>query len=117
MTAEELDAIVESKLAERLAARQQYERERIRLEVVSELRREAERAHYAKINAKHPIEDRYSGLGREGHEARRAAMDAGAQRDKEWMDRVNSRPVEGSLVHQQKRASIGPGSEGFKFKG
>jgi hypothetical protein len=110
----ELNRIVEAKLAERLAARQQYERERIRLEVVSELRREAERAHYARINARHPIQ----GPGDPKVEAARvAAMRAGAQRDKEWMDRVNSRPIEGSLVHQRKRVALTPGAEGFRIKG
>jgi hypothetical protein len=81
------------------------------------LRRESERAWYARINAKHPIEDKYGGIGREAHEARIAAMRAGAQADAEHMARVNSRPVEGSLVHQRQRAALTPGSEGFKIKG
>jgi hypothetical protein len=54
MTAEELDALVEAKLADRLAARLKADRERIRLEVVSDLRREAERKHYDRINARSP---------------------------------------------------------------
>jgi hypothetical protein len=116
MTEDELNAIVESKLEEQLAARLQADRNRIREEVISALRREAERKHYARINARHPIEDKYGGLGPEGHAARRAAMAAGAKADKEWMDRVNSRPVEGSLVHQRSRAALTSGSEGFKFK-
>jgi hypothetical protein len=44
MTEEELNAIVESKLADRLAARLAADRERVRAEVVAELRREADRA-------------------------------------------------------------------------
>jgi hypothetical protein len=116
MTEQELDALVESKLADRLAARLQADRERIRLEVVSELRREEDRKWYNRVNAKHPIEDKYSGLGAEGHAARIAAMRIGAARDAAHMAEVNSRPIEGSLVHQRKRAALTPGSEGFKFK-
>jgi hypothetical protein len=56
MTEEELNAIVESKLADRLAARLAADRERVRAEVVAELRREADRAHYDRINARHPIQ-------------------------------------------------------------
>jgi hypothetical protein len=70
MTEAELNAIVESKLAARLAARLQADRDRVRMEVVMELRREAERKHYDRINARHPIEDKYGGLGPEGHAAR-----------------------------------------------
>ena len=115
MTEEELNALVEAKLAERLEARLQADRNRIREEVISALRREAERAHYTKINAKHPIEDKYGGLGREGHEARIAAMRAGAARDAAHMAEVNSRPIPGSLVHQRKQAALGGGAEGFEI--
>jgi hypothetical protein len=114
MTEEELSAIVESKLEARLAARLEADRQRIRAEVVDGLRRESERAWYARINARHPIE----GPGDPKVEAARiAAMRAGAQRDAEWMARVNNRPIEGSLVHQRQRAALIPGSEGFKIKG
>jgi hypothetical protein len=116
MTEEELNKIVESKLEAKLAARLKADRERVRMEVIMELRREAERKHYDRINAKHPIEDRYSGLGPEGHAARLKAMDAARVADKEWHDRVNSRPVEGSLLDQRKRAALVPGSEGFRIK-
>jgi hypothetical protein len=33
------------------------------------------------------------------------------------MARVNAKPIEGSLVHQRKRAALTPGSEGFRIKG
>jgi hypothetical protein len=49
MTEEELARIVESKLEDRLAARIQAERARLRQEVILELRREVEREHHAKI--------------------------------------------------------------------
>src|ERR1700737_209317 len=98
MTEDELTQIVESKLADRLAARLQADRDRVRMEVISELRREAERRHYDKINAKHPIEDRYGGLGPEGHAARLAAMDARSRAANAQKDQVNSRPGPGGWV-------------------
>src|SRR6476660_5180759 len=101
MTEEELNAIVESKLADRLAARLQADRERVRAEVIAELRREEDRKWYDRVNRKHPIEDKYGGLGPEGHAARLKAMDAARVADKEWMDRVNQRPVSGSLLEQR----------------
>src|ERR1700726_1361909 len=117
MTEDELNQIVESKLADRLAARVQADRERGGAEGVGELRREAERKHYDRINAKHPIEDKYGGLGPEGHAARLAAMDARAKAANAHMDAVNSRPVPGSLLDQRSRAALTPGAEGFRIKG
>jgi hypothetical protein len=116
MTNDELDAIVEAKLADQLAARLQADRERVRMEVVMQIRREADRAWYERINRRAPIEDKYGGLGPEGHAARLKAMDAARVADKEWHDRVNSRPVEGSLLDQRKRAALTPGSEGFEIR-
>ena len=115
MNEDELNAIVEAKLAEALAARIKAERDRIRLEVVSSLRREAERAHYDKINQRHPVEDKYGGLGPEGHAARLAAMDARAKAANEHMDAVNQRPVPGGLLDQRSRAALVPGGEGFEI--
>jgi hypothetical protein len=114
MTEDELNAIVESKLADRLAARLQADRERVRVEVIMEIRRKAERAWYDRINAKHPIE---TAGDPKAEAARLAAMDARAKADNEHMDRVNSRPIEGSLLDQRRRAALVPGSEGFRFKG
>jgi len=113
----ELNALVESKLADRLAARLKADREAVWMEVVSELRREASRKHYDRINAKHPIEDRYGGLGPEGHAERLRQMDARAKAANEHMDEVNSRPVPGGLLDQRSRAALTPGSEGFRVKG
>jgi hypothetical protein len=50
MNEDELNAIVDAKLAEQLAARLAADRERVRTEVVLALRREADRAHYDRIN-------------------------------------------------------------------
>ena len=114
MNEHELNEIVERKLAEALAARMKAERDRIRLEVVDGLRREAERKHYDRINSRHPVEDQYGGLGKAGHEARLRQMDERARAANAHMDEVNSRPVPGSLAHQR---SLIPGSEGFRIKG
>jgi hypothetical protein len=115
MTEQELNEIVERKLADALAARLEADRARIRAEVVDGLRREASKAHYDKINARHPVEDKYGGLTREQHEARLKAMDARAKADNEAMDRANARVVEGSLTSQRSRAAPG-GSEGFEIR-
>jgi hypothetical protein len=110
----ELSKIVEAKLADRLAARLQADRERVRMEVVMEMRREESRKHYDRINRKHPIEDKFGGLGPESAAARLAAMDARSRAAAQHMDEVNARPVPGSLAHQR---SLIPGSEGFRIKG
>jgi hypothetical protein len=77
------------------------------------MRREAEMQHYDKINQRHPIQS----AGDPRIEAkRRADMDARAKADNEAMDRANSRPIEGSLLDQRKRADAAGGSAGFRFK-
>jgi hypothetical protein len=116
MNEAELNALVETKLAAALEARIQADRARIRAEVVSEIRREESRKHYDRINRKHPIEDKFGGLGAAGHAARLQTMDERAKAANEHMDRVNSRPVEGSLLHTRQRAALVPGSEKFRFK-
>jgi hypothetical protein len=106
MTEAELNAIVEAKLADAIAARLAADRERIRLEVVMDLRRKAEREWYDRINKKHPIE----GPGDPKVEAARiAAMRAGAARDAEHMARSNARVVEGSMEYRRR-------GEGFAIK-
>jgi hypothetical protein len=74
MNEQELDAIVDAKLAEQLAARLAADRARVRDEVIRELRREAERAHHARINARHPIESKLAGLTPEQEAQRQANM-------------------------------------------
>jgi hypothetical protein len=114
MTEVEFNAQVEAELQAQIEAELQAEMARKRMEIARRLRREAEMKEYDRINARHPIE----GPGDPKAEAeRRAAMDAGAKADKEWMDRVNSRPIDGSLVHQRSRAALVPGDEGFRIKG
>jgi hypothetical protein len=114
MTEEELSRIVEAKLADQLAARIQSDRDRVRAEVIREIRRESERAWYDRINKKHPIET----AGDPKVEAeRRRQMDFRAKADMESMDRANSRVVEGSLLDQRKRADSAGGSAGFEIRG
>jgi hypothetical protein len=116
MTEDELNKIVEAKLADALAARLEADRARVRDEVVTELRRAEERAWYDRINKKHPIEDKYGGLGKAGHEARLKAMSAAAAKTNAEMDAANARPVEGSLLEQRSRAALTPGSEGLEIR-
>jgi hypothetical protein len=113
MTEAEFNAQVEAELNAQIEAELQAEMARKRAEIARRLRREAEMKEYDRINARHPIE----GPGDPKAEAaRRAAMDARARADMADMDRANSRPIEGSLLHQRSRASLIPGSEGFRIK-
>jgi hypothetical protein len=113
MTEDEFNTKVEAELNAQIDRELQIERQAKREEIARRLRREAVSREYDRINARHPIQ----GPGDPKAEAaRRAAMIAGAKKDAEWMARVNSRPVEGSLVHQRSRAALVPGSEGFRIK-
>jgi hypothetical protein len=116
MNENELDAIVEARLEAELAARHEADRQRVKMEVVDQIRREASRAHYDKINARHPVEDKWGGLGRAGHEARLRDMDARAKAANAHMDEVNSRPVPGGLLDQRNRADSAGGSAGFEIR-
>jgi hypothetical protein len=108
---EDVNAQIERELAAQVEAEVQAEMGRKRLEIARRLRREAEMREYDRINARHPIE----GPGDPQIEAkRRAIMAEGAKADAEWMDRVNSRPVPGSLA--ARRADQKGGSGGFEIK-
>jgi hypothetical protein len=117
MTTEaKFNAQVEAELAAQVEAELQAEMGRKRAEIAARLRREAFSKEMNRINQRHPIEDKYGGLGPEGHAARLKAMEAGSKADREWMDRVNSRPVDGSLLDQRRRADSAGGNAGFRIK-
>jgi hypothetical protein len=117
MNEQELAALVESRLAERLAARAAADRERVRWEVILELRREAEREHHARINRRHPIENALGGLTPEQEAQRQADMAARTKASGERMDRANSRVVPGMRKSlQPTRADAVGGSAGFKIR-
>jgi hypothetical protein len=117
MTEEELNVIVEAKLAERLAARLAAEREQMRVEVILALRREASRAHYDRINARHPIETALAGLTVEQEAERRRLMAERTRAAGEHMDRVNARPVPGARASlRPTRADAAGGGVGFKIR-
>jgi hypothetical protein len=118
MNEDELNKIVETRLAERLAARVAAERERVREEVILALRREAERAHHAKINARHPIENQFSGLTREQHEERLRLMDERRAAESARLDKINARPVPGQVVRGLRPRAVdgAGGSVGFKIR-
>jgi hypothetical protein len=115
MTEQELFAAqVEAELQAQIDRELQAEMQAKRVEIARRLRREAVSREYERINARHPIQ----GPGDPKAEAARLArMDAGAKADAEWTQRVNSRPIEGSLVHQRQRADSAGGSAGFRIKG
>jgi hypothetical protein len=114
MTEEEMARIVESKLEARLAARKQAEEARLRAEIAAEIRREENKKWHDRVNQRHPSEDKWGGLGPEGHAARLREMDKRARADNEWMHRVNSKSVAGDLRAQ--RAAQKGGAAGFKIK-
>jgi hypothetical protein len=91
---------------------------RMREEIRARMRREAERAHYDRINAKHPIENQFSGLTREQHEARLRLMDEQRRRDFAHLDEVNSRPIPGAAARSltPTRADGAGGPTGFVIK-
>jgi hypothetical protein len=117
MTPAELDALVESKLAERLAARLAAERAAVRDEVVLAIRREAERAHHARINAKHPIESKLAGLTQAQEDERQRIMAERSKATCEKMDRANARVVPGMRAAlRPTKVDAAGGSVGFRIK-
>jgi hypothetical protein len=114
MTEAELNAQIERELEAQVERELAVAMDRKRTAIASRLRHEALMKEYARINAKHPIEDKYGGLGPEGHAARLKEMDARAKADMESLARVNARPVLGSLA--AKRADQMGGGAGFKIK-
>src|SRR4051812_31416117 len=110
------DVEVEAALNVEIERELQAEMARKREEIAYRLRRKAAMAHLDRVNARHPIEGPLAGLTPAQHAARLKAMDEGSRLASEKMDRANARPVEGSLVDQRRRASIGPGGEGFKIR-
>jgi hypothetical protein len=81
----EIDARVEAELKTETAQR--------RAEIARRIRVQADLDHLKRVNARHPTEDKYGGLGPEGHAARLKAMDERAQANREHMARVNGRAV------------------------
>jgi hypothetical protein len=116
MTEAELNAQVEAELSVQIERELAAEMARKRVEIAARLRREAFSKEMNRINKKHPVEGPLAGLTPAQHQARLDAMAAGAKADREWMDRVNSRPIEGSLLDQRRRADSKGGSAGFRFK-
>jgi hypothetical protein len=107
---EEFLAQVEAELNAQLEA----ELMKRRVEIAARLRREESRKHYEKINARHPTEDRWGGLGPDGHAARLRVMDERAAQANREMDAANARVVDGNLKAQ--RMAHKGGAAGFKIK-
>src|SRR6476660_3376199 len=111
---EDVKAQNERELQAQIDRELEDEMHRKRVEIDARLRREAFSKEMDRINRRHPIQDALAGLTPKQHQARLDAMAAGAKADKEWMDRVNSRPIEGTLLHQRSRADSAGGSAGFR---
>jgi hypothetical protein len=117
MNEAELNAIVDARLAAALAERIKAEREAMRVQVISELRREAERAHHTRINARHPIQDVLAGLTVEQERERQRQMDERRRLAGERMDAANARPVAGARASLRPTAADGAGGgTGFRIK-
>jgi hypothetical protein len=106
--------LIERELQAQIERELEAEMNRKRIEIARRLRREAEMREYDRINARHPIEDCLAGLTPQQDAQRQRVMREGARRDAEWMDRVNSRPVPGSLA--ARRADQKGGAAGFEIK-
>jgi hypothetical protein len=113
---EDMNAQIERELQAQVERELQAEMAKKRFEIARRLRHEAEMKEYARINARHPIEGPLAGLTPEQHQARLDAMAAGVKADMESMNRSNSKPIEGSLLDQQRRADSKGGSAGFRIK-
>jgi hypothetical protein len=117
MTADQkpLNDDIENQIETEIAAGLAADRAKRREELFYAARRKIEAAHYDKINAKAPIENQYSGLTREQHEARLREMRRRAAADNAAMDAANARPIDGAVVRGP-RASMGAGSEGLRVR-
>jgi hypothetical protein len=101
-----INAEIEAGLAAELAKKREA--------LAYQARRKAAMADLDRINARHPIEDKYGGLTREQHAERRRVMSERTAKANAEMDAVNARPVEGDLRAQ--RAAHKGGRSGFTIK-
>ena len=108
----DIEAAINAEIEAGLAA----DRAKRREELYYAARRKINAGHYDRINGKHAVEGPLAGLTPEQHAARLREMNKRAAADMAAMDAANSRPVEGSLVHQRSRAALVPGAEGFRIK-
>jgi hypothetical protein len=111
---EDVNAQIERELQAQIERELEAEMNRKRVEIAARLRREAFSKEMDRINRRHPVEGPLAGLTPAQHQARLDAMAAGAKADMEWMNRVNSRPIEGSLA--ARRADQKGGGSGFEIR-
>jgi hypothetical protein len=117
MNEDELNALVDAKLAERVEARLKAERARVREETILELRREASNAHFDKINAKAPIEGPLAGLTVAQEEERQRQMAERSRATCAKMDAANARVVPGMRSALRTTAADGAaGGSAFRIK-
>jgi hypothetical protein len=107
---DDFEARVETELNATLAA----EKVKLRARIVDRLRREAFARDMDRINARAPIENQFSGLSREQHEARLKMMSERSAQTNREMDESNAKVVDGSL--RASRAAGKGGAAGFTIK-
>ena len=95
--------LIERELAAQVERELEVEMNRKRAEIAARLRREAEMREYDRINARHPIEDKYGGLTAEQHAARDKAMRERAAADYAAMDAAEARGRERVAAMRQPR--------------
>lgn len=118
MTADEIAAAIEAEIDRRLEAELQARRSQLREEIALRMRREAAAAHYDRINARHPIQDRLAGLTQAEEDERQRIMAARSKATYAKMDAANARLVPGQVAHslRTKRVDGVGGSSGFKIR-
>jgi hypothetical protein len=119
---DDLNDKIDAELRDSIERELQADLARRRMEIARRLRREAEMKEYDRINRRHPIEDRYGGLGPEGARLRQEAMVAAARKTYREMDEANQRWAEREAAERKAEAARRaprmqvPGSEGFRVK-
>jgi hypothetical protein len=115
---EDVSAQIERELQAQIERELAAEMNRKRMEIARRLRREAEMKEYDRINRRHPIQDRLAGLTPEQDAERQRVMRERAAKTFEEMDEAEARGRArvAAEVMRGRRASIGPGSEGFRVK-
>jgi hypothetical protein len=113
------NAAIEREIDAQLEAELEARKAKMRADIVVRRAREASRAHFDRINARHPIEGVLAGLTPEQEAERQRQMAERTRLTNEKMDRANAAPVAGQVVRglRPTRADSAGGSVGFRVKG
>jgi hypothetical protein len=118
MTDEEIAAAIEAEIDTKLAAELEARKAQMRADIAMRLRHEAAMRHLDRVNARAPIENQFSGLTREQHEARLRLMDERRAAESARLDKINARSVPGARASLRTTAADGAGGgSSFRIKG